>query len=152
MANGSVSVTLPARSVTTFVAGVNGTSSPSPSASVSPTTVPTTTPPAGTAPRVTYTKSTWSTGFTANISITNPGSSTIDGWTLTFTLPSGQSITSGWNATYTPASGQVNARNVSYNATLAPGATTDIGFQATHTGNTAAPTAFTLNGIPCTVV
>jgi glucuronoarabinoxylan endo-1,4-beta-xylanase len=151
MVNGSVSVTLPARSATTFVTSVNGTSSPSPSTSTSPTAVPTTTPPGGTAPRVTYTTSTWSTGFTANISITNAGSSTIDGWTLTFALPSGQSITSGWNATYSPASGQVNARNLSYNATLTPGATTDIGFQATHTGNTAAPTAFTLNGIPCTV-
>ncbi|MEV0570613.1 hypothetical protein [Dactylosporangium sp. NPDC050588] len=27
-----------------------------------------------------------------------------------------------------------------------------MGFQATHTGNTAEPTAFTPNGIPCTVV
>ena len=45
----------------------------------------------------------------------------------------------------------MSARNVSYNGTLAPGATVDIGFQATHTGNTAEPTAFTLNGIPCTV-
>ncbi|WP_051808099.1 cellulose binding domain-containing protein [Actinoplanes subtropicus] len=151
MTNGSVSVTLPAHSAMTLVISVNGASSPSPSPSVSPTAVPTTTPPAGTAPRVTYTTNTWSTGLTANISITNAGPATIDGWTLSFTLPSGQSITSGWNATYTPASGQVNARNVSYNATLAPGATTDIGFQATHTGNTAAPTAFTLNGIPCTV-
>jgi glucuronoarabinoxylan endo-1,4-beta-xylanase len=94
----------------------------------------------------------WSSGLTASISITNTGTSTINGWTLAFTLPSGQSITSGWNATFSPATGQVSARNVSYNGTLAPGATVDIGFQATHTGNTAEPTAFTLNGIPCTVV
>jgi cellulase/cellobiase CelA1 len=59
--------------------------------------------------------------------------------------------TSGWNATYAPTSGQVSAANLSYNGTLAPGATTDIGFQATHTGNTAEPTAFTLNGVPCEV-
>ena len=45
----------------------------------------------------------------------------------------------------------MSARNVSYNGTLAPGATVEIGFQANHTGNTAEPTAFTLNGIPCTV-
>jgi glucuronoarabinoxylan endo-1,4-beta-xylanase len=95
--------------------------------------------------------STWNSGFTAGISITNTGTSAINGWTLGFALPSGQSITSGWNATYSPSSGQVSARNVSYNATLAPGATIDLGFQATHTGNTAEPTAFTLNGIPCTV-
>ncbi|WUW43478.1 cellulose-binding domain-containing protein [Micromonospora rifamycinica] len=95
---------------------------------------------------------TWNSGFTASISITNTGSSTIDGWTLAFTLPSGQSVTSAWNSTISPSSGQVSARNVSYNGTIAPGATIEIGFQGSHTGNTAEPTAFTLNGTPCTVV
>jgi glucuronoarabinoxylan endo-1,4-beta-xylanase len=156
MTNGSLTVTLPARSAMTFVTSVTGTSSPSPSpspsASASPIVTPTVTPGGDTGPRIAYTMSTWSAGFTATITITNTGTSAINGWTLGFTLPSGQSITSGWNATYSPASGQVSARNVSYNGTLAPGAAVDIGFQATHTGNTAEPTAFTLNGVACTVV
>lgn len=156
VSNGSFTVTLPARSVMTFVTSGGGASpSPSPSATPTPTPTPTPSPsPSGGAgsSRVAYTMSTWNNGFTASISITNTGTSTINGWTLSFTLPSGQSITSGWNATYSPSSGQVSARNVSYNGTLAPGATIDIGFQATHTGNTAEPTAFTLNGVPCTVV
>ncbi|MFI9639978.1 cellulose binding domain-containing protein [Micromonospora sp. NPDC051925] len=157
MANGSLTVNLPARSVMTFVTSVSGTSTPSPTPSPTvtptptPTPTPTSTPGGGTGPRVAYTVSSWDAGFTASISITNTGTSTIDGWTLAFTLPSGQTITSGWNATYSPSSGQVSARNVSYNGTIAPGSTVDIGFQATHTGNTAKPTAFTLNGIPCTV-
>ncbi|SDR23187.1 cellulose binding domain-containing protein [Thermostaphylospora chromogena] len=141
--NGSFTVTLPAQSVMTFV--VDG-SSPGPS----PSPTPSGGPEEGTC-RVGYTMNTWDTGFTADISITNTGTSAIDGWTLVFTLPAGQSITSGWNATYSPSSGQVSARNVSHNATIAPGATVNIGFQATHTGNTAKPTAFTLNGVPCTV-
>jgi len=95
--------------------------------------------------------SAWNTGLTANITITNTGSATIDGWSLAFTLPAGQTITGGWNATYSPPSGQVTATNVSYNGTLTPGASTAIGFQATHTGNAAAPTAFTLNGVPCAI-
>ncbi|WP_436528663.1 cellulose binding domain-containing protein [Actinoplanes sp. HUAS TT8] len=144
MTNGSITVTLPARSVMTLVTSLTGMITPSPSASSSPA--------AGAGPRVAYTTSTWSSGFTATIRITNAGTSTIDGWTLSFTLPAGQSITSGWSATYSPSSGQVNAHNVDYNGTLAPGATVEIGFQATHTGNTAEPTAFTLNGVPCTVV
>ncbi|MEU7891182.1 cellulose binding domain-containing protein [Microbispora bryophytorum] len=158
MSNGSLTVTLPARSMTTFVTSLSGGSSPSPSPVLSPTPSPTPSPSAspsggtGTGPRVAYTMSSWNSGFTASISITNTGTSTINGWTLNFTLPSGQSITSGWNATYSPSSGQVSAANVSYNGTIAPGATVDIGFQATHTGNTAEPTAFTLNGVPCTVV
>ncbi|WP_323373461.1 cellulose binding domain-containing protein [Plantactinospora alkalitolerans] len=89
--------------------------------------------------------------MTENLTITNTGSAPINGWSLAFTLPGGQSITSGWSATYSPTSGQVTARNVNYNATLAPNAPVVIGFQANHTGNTATPTAFTLNGAACTV-
>ncbi|MFC0568069.1 cellulose binding domain-containing protein [Plantactinospora siamensis] len=33
---------------------------------------------------------------------------------------------------------------------MAPGGSVSFGFQANHTGNTAAPTSFTLNGSPCT--
>lgn len=155
MSNGSLTVTLPARSVMTFVTDVSGTSpSPSATATTTPTLTPTPIPTSGggTGARIAYTISPWNTGFTASISITNTGTSTINGWTLVFSLPGGQSITSGWNATYSPASGQVSARNLSYNGTLAPGASVDIGLQGTHTGNTAEPTSFTLNGIPCTVV
>ena len=74
-------------------------------------------------------------------------------WSLVFTLPGGQVITGGWNATYSPASGQVTATNVGWNANIpAGGSVGDFGFQASHTGNTAEPTAFTLNGRSCTVV
>jgi endo-1,4-beta-xylanase len=93
----------------------------------------------------------WNTGLTANMTITNTGASPINGWTLTFTLPGGQVITQGWNAAYSPASGPVTAANLSYNGTLNVGASTTIGFQATHTGNSAAPASFTLNGQSCTI-
>jgi glucuronoarabinoxylan endo-1,4-beta-xylanase len=154
MSNGSFTVTLPARSAMTFVTNVSaGTTSASPSLSATAGASASTSPGGGTGTgaKVAYTMSTWSSGFTADISITNTGASAIDGWTLAFTLPAGQTITSGWNATYAPTSAQVSASNLSYNGTLNPGATVGIGFQATHTGNVAAPTAFTLNGIPCTV-
>jgi hypothetical protein len=45
----------------------------------------------------------------------------------------------------------VTATNAGYNGAIAPGASVSIGYQATHTGNSAAPTAFTLNGTVCTV-
>jgi hypothetical protein len=45
----------------------------------------------------------------------------------------------------------VTATNASYNATLAPNASVSIGYQATHTGNSAVPGAFSLNGAACTV-
>jgi acetylxylan esterase len=122
---------------------------PTPSATVGPTTSPT--PPVGSSCRVSDTVSAWNTGLTSSITITNAGSTAINGWSLGFTLPAGQAITSGWNATYSPASGAVTARNASYNGAIAAGASVGIGFQATHTGNDGRPTAFTLNGVACSV-
>ncbi|MEU6415464.1 PHB depolymerase family esterase [Microbispora sp. NPDC046933] len=130
--------------------GTNVTPSPSPSPRSSPSSSPS---PSGgsSACRISATVNAWNNGLTENITITNTGSSTISGWSLAFTLPGGQTITNGWNATYSPTSGQVTAKNVSYNGSLTPGASTEIGFQATHTGNAAKPTAFTLNGAVCAV-
>ncbi|MEH0581239.1 MULTISPECIES: PHB depolymerase family esterase [Streptomyces] len=100
--------------------------------------------------RVSATTNAWSTGLTASVTLTNTGAATVNGWQLGFTLPSGQTITNGWGATYAPASGAVTATNATYNATLAPGASVTIGYQANHTGNSAAPGSFTLNGAACT--
>ncbi|WP_309114214.1 cellulose binding domain-containing protein [Saccharothrix sp.] len=114
-----------------------------------PTTTTTTPPPSSC--RVTDTVNAWNTGLTSEITITNTGTAPVAGWSLAFTLPAGQTITSGWNADYTPKSGAVTARNLSYNADIAPGASVSIGFQATHTGNSGEPAAFTLNGAACTI-
>jgi poly(hydroxyalkanoate) depolymerase family esterase len=100
--------------------------------------------------KVAATTNAWNTGLTGSLTLTNTGTTAINGWTLGFTLPAGQTVTNGWGATYTPSSGAVTATNVSYNGTLAPGASVSIGYQASHTGNSAAPGAFTLNGTACT--
>ncbi|SDM37506.1 esterase, PHB depolymerase family [Streptomyces sp. cf386] len=100
--------------------------------------------------KVTATTNAWNTGLTASLTITNTSTTPINGWQLGFTLPTGQTITNGWGATYTPATGTVTAVGASYNAALAPGASVGIGYQANHTGNSAAPGTFTLNGTACT--
>jgi endo-1,4-beta-xylanase len=124
--------------------------------STSPT--PTTPPPTSSSPspnpgggacRVSNSLNAWNNGLTDNITITNTGTTSIHGWSLKFNLASGQNITSGWNATYSPTSGQVTATNVNYNPDIPPGGSTTIGFQATHNGNTAAPSGFSLNGAAC---
>jgi lysophospholipase L1-like esterase len=116
-----------------------------------PTTPPPTTPPPTGGCRVTYTVNAWNSGLTASVSVTNTSGAPVNGWALAFTLPGGQTITSGWNASYSPSSGAVTARNVSYNATIAPNGSVDIGFQATHTGDAGRPSAFTLNGTACAI-
>ncbi len=121
--------------------------SPTPSASSVRPTVSST--PGTAACRVGDVVNAWNTGLTSSITVTNTGTTAISGWSLVFSLPGGQVITSGWNASYSPTSGQVTARNLSYNADIAAGAAVTIGFQATHTGNTAVPATFTLNGAAC---
>ena len=116
----------------------------------SPTTSPTSSGPAG-ACKVTYTTSTWSTGYTAQVTIGNTSGSALSGWSLAFTLPSGQTITNSWNATISPASGAVTAKNVSYNGSIAANGTVSFGFQANHSGDSSKPTAFALNGTACSV-
>jgi poly(hydroxyalkanoate) depolymerase family esterase len=130
--------------------GLTGTSTPPPT-TPPPSTPPPSTPPASGPCRVTATVNAWNTGLTENLTITNTGSAAVNGWSLAFTLPNGQTITSSWNATYSPSAGQVSARNASYNAVIPANGSIDIGFQATHTGNTAKPSTFALNGNSCSI-
>jgi cellulase/cellobiase CelA1 len=91
----------------------------------------------------------WPGGFTADVKVTNTGSSAVDGWKLGFTLPSGQTVVSAWNATVSPGSGAVTAANMAYNASIPAGGSQSFGFQGPSTGSTAVPTSFTLNGAAC---
>ena len=133
--------------VTNFSASVNGGGS-NPGG---PTTGPTTPPPSGNAScRVTYAADSWGTGFTANVTVANTGSSALNGWTLGFTLPSGQSVTNAWNATISGTSGALTARNAAHNGSIPAGGSTSFGFQGSYSGSFASPSAFTLNGSACT--
>lgn len=127
------------------------TRSPSPTVSPTPTATATSPPPAG-ACRVSYSANTWGGGgFGAAITITNTGTSTINGWTLRFAFPGNQQVTQGWSATWTQQGVDVSAESLSWNATLAPNASVGIGFNGAYSGSNPAPTAFTLNNAPCTV-
>ncbi|WP_182882428.1 cellulose binding domain-containing protein [Microbispora sp. H10949] len=124
---------------------------PTPSPSISPTPTPKSTPTPNC--KVAYTQSTWWTGFSASVSITNTGSTPISGWTLRFAFPSaGERITQGWSADWNQGpDNTVTASNMAWNANIAPGASVSIGFNASHTGVSDAPSTFSLNGAPCAV-
>ncbi|GIH20884.1 cellulose binding domain-containing protein [Rugosimonospora africana] len=109
--------------------------SPSPSRSTSPT------PPAGGAAcTATYAvTSQWQGGFQANVTVRNSGGAPISGWTVGLGFTAGQTVTQVWNATETQAGASVTLRNVSYNGSLAPGATTSAGFLASWTGSNPSP-------------
>lgn len=67
------------------------------------------------------------------------GSSAVNGWTVTWTWPGGQSITNLWNGTQSVSGSNVTVRNVDYNGSIASGASTTFGF--TGNGSAATPTA-----------
>jgi O-glycosyl hydrolase len=95
------------------------------------------------------TASQWTGGFVANVTIANSGSSPVSGWTLAFTFPGDQKITDAWSGVVTQSGESVSIANESYNAAIAAGGNTSLGFQGTWSASDAAPTSFTLNGTPC---
>ncbi|MEV0090861.1 glycoside hydrolase family 48 protein [Streptomyces sp. NPDC050738] len=99
---------------------------------------------------VDYTVNDWGGGFTANLAVTNRGTAAVDGWSLTYAYAGNQTLTSGWSATWTQSGKNVTAKNLDWNKTLAPGAATSIGANFNYSGTNTAPTAFAVNGTPCT--
>jgi hypothetical protein len=96
----------------------------------------------------------WPGGFGASVTITNTGSTAINGWSLQFSFPNGQSITQLWNGSYTQSGSAVTITNVAYNASIPAGTTLSSppGWNGAWNGTNASPTAFTLNGAACQVV
>ncbi|MET7963034.1 glycoside hydrolase family 6 protein [Micromonospora zamorensis] len=112
-------------------------------------TIPVTAAQAATQCDIAYTSNEWPGGFTASVTIKNVGDP-LNGWTLGWTFPnSSQRVQQGWSAEFTQSGSQVTARSLSYNGTLATGASTNIGFNGAWSGSNPKPTSFTLNGVVC---
>ena len=104
---------------------------------------------AATGCRATYTVSSqWSEGFGANVEVTNLGDP-INGWTLTWSFPAGQTVTQAWNASLTQSGSAVTATNLSWNAAVGTNARVSFGFNGSWTSANPAPTSFALNGVTC---
>ncbi|HLI70251.1 MAG TPA: cellulase family glycosylhydrolase [Ktedonobacteraceae bacterium] len=128
------------------------TSGTTPTPTPTNTPTPTPTPPSGgSSCHVVYSiVNQWPGGFQGSLSITNTGSSTINGWTLVFSFANGQTITQIWNASESQSGSQVTVTNLSYDATIGPGATLNsVGFLGNWNGTNTAPASFTLNGMQC---
>ena len=116
-----------------------------------PTTDPPTTPPPSSASCAIGYKvgSSWSGGFTAEVTVKNTGSSATSGWTLKWTFPGDQKVANAWNAKVTQSGSDVTATDVGYNAAIPAGGSTTFGFQGTFGSVNSAPTGFALNGARC---
>jgi lysophospholipase L1-like esterase len=120
--------------LTAAVDSVSGSTPTVTPTTTSPSATPTTSSPSVTpTPTVTPTKAcsatltvvnAWAGGFIASVRVT-AGSSAISRWTVTLTVPSGNSIPNLWNG---QLSGTV-VSSASWNSAIAAGGSTDFGFQ-----------------------
>ena len=100
--------------------------------------------------QATYTiSSQWSGGFTANVSIVNLGSP-VTAWTAGWTFPGNQQVTQLWNGSATQSGSSVTVGNLSYNGSVATGASASFGFNGSYSGTNAVPSQLTFNGTACT--
>lgn len=127
----------------------SGSRSPSPSASASrspspsPSASRSTSPSGGKGCTASYAiVGQWPGGFQAEVQVT-AGSAAITGWTVGWTYANGQTVANGWSATVTSSGAAVTARNVTYNGTVAAGASTSFGFLGSWTGTNSVPAPLT---------
>ncbi|MFW6689811.1 PQQ-dependent sugar dehydrogenase [Streptomyces sp. MAR4 CNX-425] len=99
--------------------------------------------------RIDLTSTTWGGGLTADLTVTNTGSTPVDGWTLTFPLALDQTVISDWNTDLVQLSNMVRASNGTHNAVIEPGESISLGYLASHTGDVSPPKRANLNGEAC---
>ncbi|MEU4829501.1 lytic polysaccharide monooxygenase [Streptosporangium sp. NPDC023615] len=115
------------------------TPTPEPTPSVTPTVTPTPGPD-GPCTATYKTVSSWSGGFQGEVTVSNPGSTALNGWSATWTLGNGSTVNSVWNGTHTTSGSSITVRNVDWNRTLAGGGSTTFGFTASGSSGTPAVT------------
>ena len=91
-------------------------------------------------------ESAWSSGYAARMTVTNDGPPTMPTWRVEFDLPAGTTIANYWNIIVTRTGSHYVFTGAAWNASLAPGASTNFGWIANGTG---VPQGCLLNGAPC---
>ncbi|MFI8433098.1 glycosyl hydrolase family 18 protein [Streptomyces sp. NPDC079020] len=105
--------------------------------------------PASAAPSATATylkKSDWGSGFEGQWTVKNTGTTALSSWTIEWDFPAGTAAGSAWDATVTSSGNHWTAKNLSWNGSIAPGASLSFGFNGTGSGS---PTGCKLNGASC---
>ncbi|MER5948227.1 glycoside hydrolase family 18 chitinase [Streptomyces sp. NPDC001904] len=88
----------------------------------------------------------WGTGFEGKWTIKNGGATAISSWAVEWDFPTGTKVTSAWDATVTNSANHWTGKNLSWNGSLAPGASISFGFNGSGAG---APTGCKINGASC---
>ncbi|MFE9188220.1 cellulase family glycosylhydrolase [Micromonospora sp. NPDC007208] len=102
--------------------------------------------PASAATAVFAVTNNWGNGYQGQVTVTNDTSAPITSWRVEFDLPSSSTVSQSWNAQQTTSGSHYTFANVSWNGTLAAGASTSFGFLVNGTGT---PLNCTVNGASC---
>jgi hypothetical protein len=91
--------------------------------------------------------------FTVSIGIGNSGTHHIDGWTLRFTAPDGQTVlpATAYGVRLTQVGQEVTGTNLSYNAALSTGDRLWVGFDVKGLDYRAEPAGFRINEHLCSI-
>ncbi|MET8760138.1 cellulose binding domain-containing protein [Lentzea sp. NPDC004782] len=126
---------------------------PAAATSTSATTPPPPPPPAPPSPPcvVVYrVNGQWPGAFQAEVTVRNVSGALMNGWTLRWRFPDGQTVAQMWNGSVSQSGGDVSVTNTNYNALIVPNGSVSVGFNGSVHGRNSAPTSFSLNGTPCT--
>ncbi|MEU4741745.1 cellulose binding domain-containing protein [Actinosynnema sp. NPDC023658] len=80
--------------------------------------------------------SSWQGGFQVEVTVTNTGTTRMNGWTVTWTRAGDQMINSVWNGRLTQSGTAVSVDDVGWNGGLAPGASGSFGYTASGSAST----------------
>jgi hypothetical protein len=93
----------------------------------------------------------WSGGFTSAVTLINTSNAPIDGWTLMWTFPNGQSALDVWNGVASSHGDMVSIHNTAGNEIVAPASTAVFRFTGAAGSRNELPADFHLNGRQCTM-
>jgi cellulase/cellobiase CelA1 len=90
---------------------------------------------------ISVSENTWGGGATLNVTITNNGSTAVNGWTANLNFSGDVKVTSSWNANLNQSGSSVSVSNVDWNSTIQPGASVTFGFNISYSGSYSRPSA-----------
>jgi len=96
-------------------------------------------PPATTCQASYAVTGTWPGGFQAQVTIKNPGTASMNKWTVGWVLANGETVVSAWNGTLTQSGSLATMKSADWNAQVAAGGSTTFGFVANQTAAPAQP-------------
>ncbi|MFB9318907.1 glycoside hydrolase family 6 protein [Cryptosporangium minutisporangium] len=94
----------------------------------------------------------WSTGFSAEVAVTNTGEDPVKNWNVNWSFDGGKAVVKGWEGDWQQDEGLVTVRAGEDSVRLEPGKTLTLRFTGWHPQGKAPDAAnFALNGVSCGV-